>query len=478
MYSYKNIPGNKNYRISLSQDIRDECGVTIKPSIVDGKIHIEMFGEIRILDLSWLALIAHFEMLLPEPNFEKLLKISFQNTYLKLTKPISGKIAIFKKPLIVKFEGRIFRIVPNFCRYAVSSYGDVLELEHGVIINHATNLKRHNQISPYPSVYIYNPERTCYKYVFVHRLVALAWIANLDYEYRPVVNHKDGNKLNCRASNLEWVTFQENSIHAVNFGLRTDNFACKVRDCKTGIVREFASIAQASQFMGLKQVFRVKSFYDVKGRLLSDRYEIKLKDDKTPWFYENRTEKVKLGRYCIIVTDAQGSVEEFFDTRDFKEKYQLWNIAKVTEMLNAAKQHYPGYKFELHDYYHSEDIQSYNVDTKEIISTKTISEMSKVTGVAGHAIRLSLRRSETDIKDKYAFRYKTDKEWDINFQVRQKIQYGVIAYDPITQEKYEFGSIRHAAKVLKVDRSSIKNSLLNNIPLRNWQILKNDTVLV
>ena len=62
------------------------------------------------------------------------------------------------------------------------------------------------------------------KLLFVHRLVAQKYVPNPN-NY-PQVNHKDGNKLNNKADNLEWVTNQQNRDHAIQNGLHTTGELC------------------------------------------------------------------------------------------------------------------------------------------------------------------------------------------------------------------------------------------------------------
>ena len=52
----------------------------------------------------------------------------------------------------------------------------------------------------------------------VHRLVAEHFISNPNVY--PMVNHKDGDKRNNSLGNLEWVTCQQNTIHAFDNNLR------------------------------------------------------------------------------------------------------------------------------------------------------------------------------------------------------------------------------------------------------------------
>ena len=58
-----------------------------------------------------------------------------------------------------------------------------------------------------------------------HRLVAEHYLENPDN--LPMVNHKDGNKINNHISNLEWCTCSQNTRHAFDTGLRNLDFQYK-----------------------------------------------------------------------------------------------------------------------------------------------------------------------------------------------------------------------------------------------------------
>jgi hypothetical protein len=105
--------------------------------------------------------------------------------------------------------------------YEVSSLGEVRSLDREIEWNGTTRkLKgkpRIAHINPFGYARLQLGRDGEKQNVFVHVLVAEAFLSPVDGETE--VNHKDGNKLNCRAENLEWCTRAENVQHAVDTGL-------------------------------------------------------------------------------------------------------------------------------------------------------------------------------------------------------------------------------------------------------------------
>ncbi|MET3559316.1 hypothetical protein ABID29_002470 [Streptococcus rupicaprae] len=56
--------------------------------------------------------------------------------------------------------------------------------------------------------------------IFVHRLVAEAFLENDNPKIKTQVNHIDGDKLNNETGNLEWVSASENIKHAFSIGIK------------------------------------------------------------------------------------------------------------------------------------------------------------------------------------------------------------------------------------------------------------------
>ena len=92
----------------------------------------------------------------------------------------------------------------------------------------------------------------------VHRLVANAFIPNCDNKSQ--VNHIDGNKLNNRIDNLEWVTNSENQLHAYSLGLQPsrageNNIKAKITDKDVTLLKQLynsgKSVVEVSNIMNI-----------------------------------------------------------------------------------------------------------------------------------------------------------------------------------------------------------------------------------
>ncbi len=124
--------------------------------------------------------------------------------------------------------------------YFVSNTGEIKGTKTGIIRKKNTNHEG------YYFVCISLGSRNNKPLIKVHRAVAETFLDNpCNY---PVINHKDGNKLNNNFNNLEWCTHQQNTEHAFSNGLMSNNTAKRkvVRLCD---MLEFDSITEAGRFV-------------------------------------------------------------------------------------------------------------------------------------------------------------------------------------------------------------------------------------
>lgn len=95
---------------------------------------------------------------------------------------------------------------------------------------------------------------------YVHRLVAEAFIPNLDS--KPTVNHKDGDRANNNADNLEWSTYSENNVHSIEVLHRdsknsSDSKPVLQFDLQGNLINEYPSMREAQRQTKIVGIDRV-----------------------------------------------------------------------------------------------------------------------------------------------------------------------------------------------------------------------------
>ena len=114
---------------------------------------------------------------------------------------------------------RPIELKENIIIYSISNYGEVKCHAHTTLQKDGKYLTVQERIlKPFknnPGYCIVDVNRNK---VPVHRLVAENFLPEIPG--KNFVNHRDGNKENNRVSNLEWVSPKENTIHAIEQGLR------------------------------------------------------------------------------------------------------------------------------------------------------------------------------------------------------------------------------------------------------------------
>ena len=280
------ILGSDHYAITDDlQILRKGHAVTLDPFLdtsTNMKL-ITLFNYEIAIPLDKLLLLAKAKIELPnkhvpmlaEFRFEQLIKPHMQ-TFFK-----DGIVVTLDRPIEFTYNNVVHRLIPSHREHAISKDGrSLLTLAWTVDGEDYRVIDQRPIVSTveYPTMWL-RQSGTSEK---VHRITALTWCHNSNFNLRPIVNHIDGDPTNTHADNLEWCSYKENNLHARDNGLTNDSFKTSLKHNKTGEIKEFISLQAASDFLEIalplsSNVRRYPIGKTVKG------WEMRMGDDDKPW---------------------------------------------------------------------------------------------------------------------------------------------------------------------------------------------------
>lgn len=155
----------------------------------------------------------------------------------------------------------IFKKIKDYNNYSVSNYGNIRNDKTGRI------LKAYKKSNGYMQVQL--GHKTIPQYI--HRLVAIAFIPNVDN--KPQVNHINGIKNDNNVTNLEWVTASENDLR-YGYNSRVENRKKKI----------IATNINGEQIIFNSRIETAKYFKCSKSQIAYDKYY--KKGNKKGWIFK------------------------------------------------------------------------------------------------------------------------------------------------------------------------------------------------
>lgn len=406
---YKPLLLDKRYKFKYDGSFEFE-GREHPPDGPDLELVID--GRRRSYSRKWLGLMAHYEIDVSLVNPRNIVFVECTNRVLGLK---CKNFMFFKEPIHV---GDGFYLIPGFTTHAITKEGQVKSVRSGKLLKPL--------IGPYgyPYVNIRDPDKTHrpdpWRSVSLHILLARTFIRNDQPNTKCFVNHKDGIKLNYELKNLEWVTSSANNRHAVEKGLRKDNKACKVRDIRTGIVMNYSSLAELAKAIGIKTNIRLRHTAPATGGqpvpcFVSNKYEVKLQVDNTPWHELPRT----------FTPTVVGPFE--------------------------AK----------------------NVTTGQIVVSNFVKELSRATGVYETTVRNDILDNACIARRGWLFRTKIDAPWPESYKTAQVAHRRSFEVENLRDGVVRTYNSRVAlCKGIGIDKRTLRNRLATGKTYRDFKIVE------
>ncbi len=449
------IPHTRLY-VSRNLVIYDEHNHEVFGDVI-GNVTISFGGEVKTLSREFLLALAYYEMEIPVSHFEHVTFYEINTYWMK--ERDTKLFPFFSKPIEITVKGKVFRVVPSCCRYAVSEDGNVFDILDGV-------LKSYNSDSNgYRTVKInYLSRRTSRP---LHRLVAEAWVENPNPSVYVLVNHKNGLKWDSVKSNMEWCTFSGNINHAYATGLRAEPVSVTLKHILDGTIVTYASFADVTRQLGISAGTLCEYLKTDRVRPLAKFYEVRVADDESEWYLTKDDVDAAFGaryRYTLFkdgVSVFAYNPEQIADkigiafNRGYRFDWWVGQCRQAGYELTRDLLMADGVTYEL-----------YNPETKEVKvfgGLKTAAEA--MWKVGDGALRACLMRGPNHLYKGWAIRVKPDvpTPWPETFIASHKADKRISGHRTDQAGRpFIAKSIRAMEKITGVNQKAISRALAGN----------------
>lgn len=352
-----------------------------------------------------------------------------------------------KEPVIYRYALVDYAIMFRFGYLAISKDGVVIDIRTNTIIK-LPNMKEVTLDKTYRYYYIAGRLYT------VHRLIAEAWLYNIESKTKQQVNHIDGNKLNNVLSNLEWVTAKENVEHLFKNELSKQNIVTKIRHRVTKEILEFHSINEMCKYLNITQ----QDFTKYSSGYLYKDFEIRVAGDNREWYYLNGNEEIlsKSSTHKFEIYKDGILVKTYFKIDDVKEflgiKDLLITINYLGMLYNGVSQ---PYKVVITQLSNSGPYDVKNIETNEVKRFDSIPQIAKYVDYNETTVRIAINTDRL-VQEKFAIKT-SNKEWKEEYKViKSTLAKEYILLNVKTNEETLCKSFFEATKIVNTTKKTLR----------------------